>query len=140
MQNLPLSPEERNGMIQIYSDYHKDAYGFRPRHISVHELSDEQIIEDFQTFGNIVAENNKQEQIQLEYDLKKWDKLIQDTINMGAGDYDTALRWIVQGANDWDAEAIVWSNGILFSDKGRELVQEINEKCNDILREYYEAV
>ena len=46
----PLSIEDRNGMIQIYSDFHKDAYGFRPRHINVSALSDEQLDEDFKTF------------------------------------------------------------------------------------------
>tara|TARA_R110000787_G_scaffold188758_1_gene300522 strand:+ start:371 stop:796 length:426 start_codon:yes stop_codon:yes gene_type:complete len=134
----PLSIEDRNGMIQIYSDFHKDAYGFRPRHINVSALSDEQLDEDFKTFSEQFDKNEKNDAKALECDSNTWDKLITKTIGYGADDYKTALRWVVDGADDWDAEAIVWSHGLLYSDKGRNLVKEINEVCDDILRKVYE--
>ena len=134
----PLAIEDRNSMIQTYSDFFKDVNGFRPRHINVAELSDQQLVEDFNSFSEQFDENKKVEEAELEADSYAWDELVAKTIELGAGDYETALKWIVDGADDWDAEAIVWSHGILFSDKGRALVIEINKVCNDVLRKAYE--
>ena len=137
MQNLPLSIEERNDLIHSYSDFYKDAYGFRPRHICVQDLSDEQLLNDFDTFERVCKENAKEEAIQLEADEKAWDELIQKTISLGAGDKETALRWIVEAEEDWDAEAIVWRHGLLFSERSKKLVEEINQTCSDILQKAY---
>lgn len=138
MQNSTLSIEERNEMLQVYSDFHKDAYGFRPRW-NYHSLSDAELIADFDTFSSVCKENAIQEDIQLQADLKAWDELIDKTIHLGAKDYKTALRWIVEGHNEWDAEHIVWSHGILFSDKGRQVVEDIHEVCSDILGRVFEG-
>ncbi len=135
---FPLSIEERNSMLQIYSDFHKDAYGFRPRY-NYHAFSDEQLVADFDTFSNQFDENEKEEAIQLEADSKAWDELIDRTIHMGAKNRTTALRWIVDGADEWDAEHIVWSHGLLFSDKGKALVKEIQSTCLDILNRQYNS-
>jgi len=135
---FPLSIEERNSMLQIYSDFHKDAYGFRPRY-NYHSFSDEQLVEDFDTFGNQFDENEKEEAIQLEASIVAWDELIDKTVHMGAKTRANALRWIVESHNEWDAEHIVWSHGLLFSDKGKALVKEIQETCNDVLNRQYNS-
>lgn len=138
MQMLPLSIEERENLIQIYSDFHKDAYGYRPRHICVHDLSDEQILSDFETFSQVCEMNAKEEAIQLKEDEQAWADLIDKTIHLGAGDRKTALRWIVQAENEWNAEQIIWRHGLLFSSMAKDLITEINEVCDDILQEAYE--
>jgi hypothetical protein len=135
---FPLSIEEREGLIQIYSDFHKDVYGFRPRY-DYPSFSDEQLVADFDRFEEVCKENAEHEARLLEAKSKEWDALIEKTIEMGAGDYKTALRWIVQGAEDYDAEGIVWGFGLLFSDKGREIVKDIEEHCLDILQKAWAA-
>lgn len=135
---FPLSIEERNESLQIYSDFHKDAYGFRPRY-NYHSFSDEQLCADFDTFSNQFNENQKEEAVQLETDIEAWVELVDKTIHMGANTRANALRWIVESHNEWDAEHIVWSHGLLFSDKGRALVKEIEESCMDILNRQYNS-
>ena len=134
-----MNTTERKDLINIMSDMHKDAYGFRPRHINYSLFTNAELEAECDHYQEVIKEDLKRREIQLEADLKAWDDLIDKTIHLGAGDYKTALRWIVDGANEWDAESIVWSQGILFSDKGRALVKEINEVCNDILKKVYEG-
>jgi len=128
-----MTTTERIDLISIMSDMHKDAYGFRPRHINYSVFTDAELIAECDRYQVAIHESLECEAKQLIADSLAWDELIKKTIELGANDYKTALRWIVDGANDWDAEAIVWSYGILFSDKGRALVKEIHEVCNDIL-------
>jgi hypothetical protein len=48
---------------------------------------------------------------------------------MGAGDEETALRWLTQDQefyHEQDVEHWVYTQGILFTDYGRELVAQLN--------------
>jgi hypothetical protein len=130
---------ERNDLLNIMSDMHKDAYGFRPRHINYSVFTDAELEAECDYYQEVMESNEKLETIRLEDDIKAFDKLVQQTIEMGAGNRKTALRWIVDGADDWDSEAIVWNMGLLHSDTGRALVKEINEDCNDILNKVFES-
>jgi len=120
------------------SDLHKDAYGFRPRNINYSAMTDEELEAEVNEYQAIIKRDLEEEAILLEKDLKEFDELVEKTINLGAGNRETAIRWIVEGADDWDAEAIVWSMGILYCDKGRALVKEIEETCDDLLQMAYE--
>ena len=134
-----MNTAERNDLLNIMSDMHKDAYGFRPRHINYDVFTDAELDAECDSYQEVIISNQDLEAKQLAEDLKAFDELINKTIELGAGNRKTALRWIVDGANDFDAEAIVWNMGILFSDKGRALVEEINKDCNDILIKVYES-
>jgi hypothetical protein len=127
-----LSLSERNSMLQIYSDYHKEAYGFRPRGIDYSAMSDEQLVSDFDLFGELCRENAIEEAKQLEADLAAFDLQIERTIQLGAGDYKTALKWLFDGeGSDWenpqDLECFVWGKGILWSDKGKAVLKDLEE-------------
>ena len=134
-----MTTAERNDLLNIMSDMHKDAYGFRPRHINFDKFTDAELEAECDSYQEVMEKNEKLEAIRLEDDIKAFDKLVQQTIEMGAGNRKTALRWIVDGADDWDAEAIVWNMGLLHSNTGRALVKEINKDCNDILKKVYES-
>jgi hypothetical protein len=126
MKMFPLSIEERNSMLQIYSDFHKDAYGYRPR-FDYRSFSDEQLVEDFATFERVCEEEAEYEAKRLECAIKACDELIDKTVHMGAGNRATALRWIVDGFDHFDVEYILWELEIFNSDYGRELGKEIEE-------------
>ena len=133
-----MTTSERNDLLNIMSDMHKDAFGFRPRHINYSKFTDAELEAECDYYQEVMENNEKLEASKLVSDSIAWDKLVQQTIEIGAGDYKTALRWIVDGADDYDAEAIVWSHGLLFSSKGKALITEIREVCNDILQRVYE--
>jgi len=134
-----MTTTERNDLLNIMSDMHKDAYGFRPRNINYSKFTDAELDAECDRYQEVIEESIKQEAIQEEADLEAFGNLIKKTIAMGAGDRATAIRWIVDGANDWNAEAIVWNMGILYTEVGRALVKEINETCDDILQRVYES-
>lgn len=117
---------------EIFSDLHKDAYGFRPRG---HRFYDEttkdaerqqiwdylvQVVED-----NIAAEREHEARA-----LRDFESQIENTIALGAGDRATALRWMTQSEkfyNEQDVEHWVWNQGILFTDEGRQLVKDLSD-------------
>jgi hypothetical protein len=127
-----LSLAERNEMLQIYSDFHKDAYGFRPRGIDYSAMSDEQLQADFERFSEVCRENAIEEELRLQADLKAFDLLIGRTIQMGANDYKTALKWVFEGEDlDWrnpqNLEHFVWRKGIFWTDKGKAVLKDLEE-------------
>ena len=127
-----LTAEERKYMLNLYSDFHKDAYGFRPRGFDWTTLSDEQLNADWNRFGAALEQRNIEEATQEESDLKEWKDLVQHTIDLGANDRKTAIKWLFDGEgldsdNPQDLEHFVWRKGILFTDEGKEVVKELGE-------------
>lgn len=98
----------------IYSDAYKDAFGFRPR-IEWQAMSEQELekaIDELQPhIEAAIAEDREREQqaaVRLEARIAK-------TIADGAGDRDTAIRWIDQaeGANG-DREYLSFLTGVRY--------------------------
>lgn len=121
-----LTQEQRLEYLQIYSDFHKCAYGYRPRY-DYSDLTDEQLVEDFDTFSRISAENVRIEKEMEEQAIVEFEELITKTINLGAGDRVTALKWIWDGSGElYDISFFLWQNGIsTYTDKGKALEIEL---------------
>jgi hypothetical protein len=69
-----------------------------------------------------------EEEAQEKHCEQEFKKLIQETIELGAGDEETALRWLTQDNNFYhsqDIESWVWDKGILFTTYGKELVKKL---------------
>lgn len=131
IENKLNSREElthRENMILLYSDFHKDAYGFRPRTINVYALTTEELEADFARFEQVCADARKEElAAEAQADLA-FQTLITNTIQMGAGDEVTALRWIAEGAVEqygYDYEHFLWNQGIAYSAYGKEIAKKI---------------
>jgi len=60
---------ERDSMIQIYSDFFKDAYGFRPRGINYHEFTLEELKASFKSFAEICEANENEWE-----EMRKWEE------------------------------------------------------------------
>jgi len=118
---------------ELFSDFHKDAFGFRPSSdqmarwnaMSPDEKQDEWDYLDRSLENNIARE--KAEADRAVVDFERW---LETEISIGAGDEETALRWMtsVEREDGWmkhsqDAEQWVWKQGILFTDRGREVVE-----------------
>ena len=118
----------RENMILLYSDFHKDAYGFRPRTINVYALTTEELEADFDRFEATCKINRHEEEMaEMEADIRFKD-LIANTIAIGANDEVTALRWIAEGAVEdygYDYEHFLWNQGIAYSAYGKEIAKKI---------------
>ena len=118
----------RENLILLYSDFHKDAYGFRPRGFNVYALTTEELEADFARFGQICDDNRAEEMAAEAEADKAFQALVANTIQMGARDEVTALRWIAEGAVEdygWDYEHFLWNQGIAYTTYGKEIAEKI---------------
>jgi hypothetical protein len=117
------SLQEAYGML---SDMHKDAYGFRPRNYRS-DLTIEEIHEEMDVLQEIIIKDMEQEKIHEAECDAAFKKLVQDTINYGAGDEKTALKWIYDGsgagdeADYFELEKLLYSNGIMHTEYGKSV-------------------
>jgi len=99
------------------SDLYKDAYGVRPRHYK--ELwSNEELEAEYEHLSKVCDANTIEEQEREDMALRKFEVLIADIIKMGAGDRETAIRWLVEGDGFelcvYDLEYFFWSYGLSY--------------------------
>ena len=126
---------ERSDVLSWISDLYKDVHGVRPRYINFKEWSDGEL--EVYTDKLIVQlkENEEQDRLQEEADVKRFQGQVQKTIELGAGDRKTALKWLFsseeydQGeyVTDWDVDGFLYKKGIIHSDFGKEVKKELLE-------------
>ena len=116
---------------ELFSDFHKDTYGFRPR--EYHEFWDatperkQEIWDDVQQ--DFLQAMVREEKAKVEA-VAQFNRDIEMYMAFGARDRADALRWMTQNEkfyNDQCVEHFVWNLGILFTDEGRALVKELVE-------------
>lgn len=114
---------EAQADFDIYSDLHKDAYGFRPRGaLAISFLNAD---EDRRRAMLDEASRDAAREAEFEREAQQaardaFEARIADTIAIGAGDRRTALRWIIQAEdadieNDQDVEHVLWCLGLSFT-------------------------
>ena len=112
----------------LFSDFHKDAYGFRPRDHRFYDATpaEKQVIWD--DVGRAFDDANAQEELAKRESQINFEKQVQYILSLGASNRETALRWMTDDRTFYtrqDVEGWVYNRGILFTDYGRELVKEL---------------
>ena len=82
-----------------------------------------------------MKENLELDRLQEEADVKSFEDQVQKTINIGAGDRKTALRWLFSSEEydqgeyitDWDVDGFLYRKGIVHSDLGHKVKKELLE-------------
>lgn len=112
----------------IFSDLHKDAYGFRPRGHEFYDATPERKQEIWDYFCQVVEDNIAAEREHEARAMRDFEQEVQNMIDLGAGDRTTALRWMTQSEEYYTEQCVehwVWNRGILFTDEGRQLVKDL---------------
>ena len=115
----------------LFSDLHKDAYGFRPRNHGFYDANTTPAQKQKIWDAAILDMNASQEaeEARTAIKLEEFKAEVDTVINpFGAGDRATALRWITDCdtfEHSQDVEHWVYNRGILFTDYGRTLVEEL---------------
>lgn len=125
---------------QIYSDMFKDLHGFRPR--SLTPETESELRYELACLQRDLEEQIEADRITEIEQIAKIEARINEVIEIGAGDRLTAIRWITETENFCsiqDVEMYVWSLGILHSDYGRKLNEEIQEVTTYVDYESLEA-
>jgi len=116
---------------QLISDLHKDALGFRPIEAFWEGWTQSDDDKKQAIWDGLCREMDRRQEEEARneaYLLAKFKEEVQSCIELGAGDRQTALRWMTQDETFYhsqDIEHWVWKQGILFTDYGRELVKEL---------------
>lgn len=121
---------ERYELENLIWDVYKDAYGYRPRHLDFNSMSLAELQAEADRVSEAAANQMRDQEEAEQRAVEDFKDLVQRTIDLGAGDEETALRWLIGGEEFngiQDVEHFVWSKGFLFTDYGNELVQKLLE-------------
>ena len=118
--------------IQLEEDAYyciADAYskGYA-RSMDFTSMTDAELETEIKHASEVCEDNFKAEKEAEAISIEKFKTLIQDTIDLGAGDEETALRWLTENEEFYsgqDVESWVWDKGILFCDYGKNLVKKL---------------
>ena len=89
----------------IVWDMYKEAHGIRPRHLNLAAMTEDELQA---MCKSLEAEIEMAEKARREEEARavvRFSKRVGDTIKSGAGDRETALRWIMEAddaGGDWD--------------------------------------
>lgn len=100
-------------------DAYKDAYGIRPRHINLSEMTEDELEKELVTLGEIIGRQELNRVLREAEAARKFEERILSVIETGAKDRETALRWIMEGAGydaeyGWNTEMIEWEMGLPY--------------------------
>ena len=113
---------------ELFSDFHKDAYGFRPRGHEFYTATPARKQEIWDNVQQAFLQRQVEEAEEEARALREFEAEIASIIEAGAGDRTTALRWMTEEDTFYhsqDIEHWVYHQGILFTDAGRALVEEL---------------
>lgn len=116
---------------ELYSDFFKDVNGIRPRGILMDnwmaKTPDEKQAE-WDRMQVELEEQLEEEAIAERKAIEDFKKQIADTIELGANDEETALRWLSQTETFYNGQCVeswIWSLGFIHSNYGRELATRL---------------
>ena len=126
---------DRVEVLSWISDLYKDVNGVRPRFYNFNEWSDNELDVFCDQLEAQLKENLELDRLQEEADVKSFEDQVQKTIDLGAGDRKTALRWLFSSEEydqgeyitDWDVDGFLYRKGIVHSDLGQKVKKELLE-------------
>ena len=89
--------EELSELEQLaceFSDFYKEANGFRPRHVDTSNWTVERFQSEFNTLSEICKSNALARKEEESYNARKLETRISELLTMGAKDRTMAIRWI----------------------------------------------
>ena len=116
-------------LAETIADASKSAYGSKFR-VDPDEHTLEELQEMADRYCQAASEEYEREQKFYAEQVEAFKYLVQKTIDLGAGNEETALRWLTSGEKFYhsqDVESWVWDNDILFTDYGKELVKKLEK-------------
>ena len=109
------------------SDASKDAQGFRYR-IDPTNLTFADLDAECDYWSQAASTAIDEEKVREAEYVEEFKALVQRTIELGARDEETALRWLTTNEEFYSSQCVegwVYSQGILFTDYGKALVERL---------------
>ena len=121
---------DRYMLEQDVYEMHKSAYGVKGRHYDFDNMTDQELKDELEHLCKVASEEYEREQKFYAEKVEEFKKLVQDTIKLGAGDEETALRWLTSSEKFYhiqDVEGFLYDYNILFTDYGKKLVKKLEK-------------
>ena len=96
-------------------DMYKEAHGFRPRHLNLTAMSEDELDALYQNLQMEIERAEKARRADQAAAVLRFSERVEDIIKSGAKDRETALRWIheADGSNG-DDEYLCYLNGLPY--------------------------
>jgi hypothetical protein len=102
----------------LYSDFHKDAHGFRPGEYGFAKwsaMTDDEKQAEWEYLGQCMDERSKQAAEDEQFFIKKFEKVVLATIESGAKDRAQAIAWLMDAEDvRGDDEFFCYLNGLPY--------------------------
>jgi hypothetical protein len=96
---IPTIAELKDDLYGYISDASKDAQGFRTR-MDISDMTIEELMVEADYWEGRVIEAIEEDKIREAAAVKEFEETIAKIIGMGAGDRETAIRWM-KGDDEW---------------------------------------
>lgn len=108
-----LSRKEQ--LSSIHYDLYKDVHGIRPRWMDYDAMSEEELEKELDRLQEEFEESMVREKALQDQAIKAFEKRVLETIDMGAVDRNTAIRWIADAEEaTGDLEYLCFKVGIPY--------------------------
>lgn len=108
-----LSRKEQ--LASIHYDYYKDVHGIRPRWMNYDAMSEADLEAELDQLGREAEVQAREEAEQQAHAIERLEVRIADLIATGAGNRDTAIRWIHQAEDsNGDDEYLCFLMGVPY--------------------------
>jgi hypothetical protein len=107
----------------VFWDTYKDAHGFRPRHVGIGDMSEAELEAELEYLSKVIEQNAEFEREAEARAVVEFEKLVAETVAIGAADRETALRWIMDASicnGDW--EFLCYEHGLPYHYFAKETV------------------
>ena len=94
---------KRHSLESELWDLYKSVNGFRPRHMNISEMSDEELQSEI---DSLIIQSNEEADIEAELQVRRtkaFEAKVQELIELGAKDRKTAIRWL-RDSEDCDSD------------------------------------
>lgn len=96
---IPTIAELKDDLYGYISDASKDAQGFRTRY-DISDMTIEELMVEADYWEGRVIEAIEEERAREKVAIAEFEKAVANTIAIGAGDRETAIRWL-KGDDEW---------------------------------------
>jgi len=128
MVDMDILRDERYELECIIYDMHKVAYGVKGRHYDFKSMSMDDLRKEANRIGAAVEVAEAEEAHAAEVAIADFEATVGETIEAGAGDRETALRWMTMEETFYgnqDVRHWVYKHGFLFTSHGKAVVEEL---------------
>ena len=134
--------EEREDVLAIMSDLHKDVYGFRPRTIDYNSFTNEELAEEYDFLCKRLGEEMEEERRWKSHNIKEFHKGLKKTMECANCDHVTAIRYMFdayvldQGFDYLSIQGFSYANNFAHTGYARSIENILDRIVRDNLGHY----